>query len=348
MNAVTVPADQIVQPTPPDSETQRALPTPFVTKTYQMVEDPAVDDAISWKEDGCTFVVWRPAEFALDLLPKYFKHNNFSSFVRQLNTYGFRKIAPDRWEFSNDCFRRGEKRLLCDIHRRKISLPTVVVAVPPTVRASVPVAPAIPVNRARSPENRSGLSTNSGEVQVKQTNVSSSMPAGTTLGVTAELLEDNERLRKENRKLANELAQMKNICNVIHLMSKYATGQGSGHSPPEALELMPLSRILEEADEICAKSDEPLPSAATGSSAWYCEASPMLFGVSIGEKRCREEEDEDVQQPTKNNPPEVKIEPLDPVFRRQPWEDYRNVNGLQASMDCDGSTFGKWYVTCLG
>jgi heat shock transcription factor len=70
-----------------DAAGQRSLPTPFLTKTYQLVEDPAVDDVISWNEDGSTFVVWRPAEFARDLLPKYFKHNNFSSFVRQLNTY---------------------------------------------------------------------------------------------------------------------------------------------------------------------------------------------------------------------------------------------------------------------
>jgi heat shock transcription factor len=66
---------------------QRVLPTPFLNKTYQLVDDPAVDDVISWNADGSTFVVWRPAEFARDLLPKYFKHNNFSSFVRQLNTY---------------------------------------------------------------------------------------------------------------------------------------------------------------------------------------------------------------------------------------------------------------------
>lgn len=66
---------------------QRTVPTPFLTKTYQLVDDPAVDDVISWNDDGSTFVVWRPAEFARDLLPKHFKHSNFSSFVRQLNTY---------------------------------------------------------------------------------------------------------------------------------------------------------------------------------------------------------------------------------------------------------------------
>ena len=76
-----------------DAAGQRSLPTPFLTKTYQLEEDPAVDDVISWGEDGSTFVVWRPAEFARDLLPKYFKHNNFSSFVRQLNTY-VRALAP--------------------------------------------------------------------------------------------------------------------------------------------------------------------------------------------------------------------------------------------------------------
>ncbi|KAF4395336.1 hypothetical protein F8388_001723 [Cannabis sativa] len=68
-------------------DSHKSVPAPFLTKTYQLVDDPATDHIVSWGEDDTTFVVWRPPEFARDLLPNYFKHNNFSSFVRQLNTY---------------------------------------------------------------------------------------------------------------------------------------------------------------------------------------------------------------------------------------------------------------------
>jgi len=96
-------------------------PAPFLSKTYAVVSDPATASTVSWAPDGNSFVVWQPAEFARDVLPQYFKHNNFSSFVRQLNVYGFRKVHSDRWQFAHENFRRGKPELLIKIQRRKAS-----------------------------------------------------------------------------------------------------------------------------------------------------------------------------------------------------------------------------------
>lgn len=54
---------------------------------------------ISWEKDGIGFVVKDVVAFTKEILPKYFRHGNFSSFVRQvvadlfkLNMYDFHKV----------------------------------------------------------------------------------------------------------------------------------------------------------------------------------------------------------------------------------------------------------------
>uniref|UniRef100_A0A7S4AD44 HSF-type DNA-binding domain-containing protein n=2 Tax=Pseudo-nitzschia australis TaxID=44445 RepID=A0A7S4AD44_9STRA len=72
---------------------QHQLPL-FLSKTYHMI-DQCNQDVATWSATGDNFVVKNVEKFASDVLPKYFKHSNFSSFARQLNFYGFRKLRSD-------------------------------------------------------------------------------------------------------------------------------------------------------------------------------------------------------------------------------------------------------------
>ncbi|KAL5994776.1 hypothetical protein ACLOJK_024831 [Asimina triloba] len=178
-----------------EAQMMKGVPAPFLTKTYQLVDDPCTDHIVSWGDEDNTFVVWRPPEFARDLLPNYFKHNNFSSFVRQLNTYGFRKIVADRWEFANEFFKKGKQHLLSEIHRRKSSQH------PPQhhhhqYHESPPLI--IPGDRMggwfESPLPSPTLETND---------------------FLSALSEDNQRLRRRNSILISELTHMKKLYNDI-------------------------------------------------------------------------------------------------------------------------------------
>ncbi|EYU38612.1 hypothetical protein MIMGU_mgv1a009189mg [Erythranthe guttata] len=103
-------------PHPLESLYETPIP-PFLGKTFDLVDDPSLDSIISWGKKDNSFVVWDPIEFARMILPRHFKHRNFSSFVRQLNTY------VDKWEFASEGFVRGQRHLLKNIQRRKSSQP---------------------------------------------------------------------------------------------------------------------------------------------------------------------------------------------------------------------------------
>lgn len=172
-----------------DYMVRKSSPPPFLLKTYMLVDDPVTDHVVSWNSDGTGFVVWQPAEFARDLLPTLFKHSNFSSFVRQLNTYGFRKVATTRWEFCNDMFCKGKKNLLSKIRRRKS-----------WTNKAQPIAQTIKEQSENDQDH---------DQRSKSTSSTSSSSGYTSL------VDENKRLKEENWVLSSELSNLKNKCKEL-------------------------------------------------------------------------------------------------------------------------------------
>lgn len=70
----------------------------FLRKTFHLIEsltEKEGGEIASWTSDGKSFVVKDPDRFAAEAVPQCFNHHKFSSFVRQLNFYGFRKLKPE-------------------------------------------------------------------------------------------------------------------------------------------------------------------------------------------------------------------------------------------------------------
>ncbi|CAG8536873.1 11633_t:CDS:2 [Cetraspora pellucida] len=88
----------------------------------QMVEDQSIQHLISWAISGDVFSVSNPTEFSKTVLPQYFKHNNWQSFVRQLNINDMFHANPtsesQAWEFKHPEFRRGQLDALQKIKRK--------------------------------------------------------------------------------------------------------------------------------------------------------------------------------------------------------------------------------------
>ena len=99
---------------------QGQVPTSFLQKTYDILENPELDPIICWNETGTVFLVKNVTDFCDQVLPVYFKHSNYASFVRQLNMYDFHKVREGTWDnaFKHPLFIRGREDLLKEIKRK--------------------------------------------------------------------------------------------------------------------------------------------------------------------------------------------------------------------------------------
>merc|ERR1712137_1188636 len=101
-------------------------PAPFVRKTFDIVSDPSTNAIVCWSSSGSSFLVLEEHAFQKEVLPKYFKHDNLCSFIRQLNTYGFRKVSGSKdlnssqtvLEFEQPEFRKDRPDLLANLKRK--------------------------------------------------------------------------------------------------------------------------------------------------------------------------------------------------------------------------------------
>ena len=105
----------------------------FRLYTSRFLDQSDKTHLIRWSDDGESVTILDEDEFARSMIPELFKHNNYASFVRQLNMYGFHKKvgladnsmksnerkakAPS--EYHNPYFKRGKPDLLWLIKKPK-------------------------------------------------------------------------------------------------------------------------------------------------------------------------------------------------------------------------------------
>ena len=117
-----------VDKTPMEDFTTVDLPPPgtsvvaFISKLYELVNNPDTQNFISWSDEfnKKAIIIPDPVEFSKQILPKFFKHSNICSFVRQLNIYGFRKLETQTgFCFRHESFIADHPELLPNIQRKK-------------------------------------------------------------------------------------------------------------------------------------------------------------------------------------------------------------------------------------
>ncbi|XP_044613031.1 heat shock factor protein 2 isoform X2 [Equus asinus] len=169
----------------------------FLSKLWTLVEEAHTNEFITWSQNGQSFLVLDEQRFAKEILPKYFKHNNMASFVRQLNMYGFRKVVhidsgivkqerDGPVEFQHPYFKQGQDDLLENIKRK--------------VSSSKPEE-----NKIRQ-EDLTKIISSAQKVQIKQETIESRL---------SELKSENESLWKEVSELRAKHAQQQQVIRKI-------------------------------------------------------------------------------------------------------------------------------------
>jgi hypothetical protein len=65
----------------------------FSVKLHMILSNPDFQDIIGWLPHGRSWRILKQQAFEEKVIPLYFRHGRYSSFARQVNGWGFRRIT---------------------------------------------------------------------------------------------------------------------------------------------------------------------------------------------------------------------------------------------------------------
>lgn len=98
------------------------VPT-FPSKIYSILAHEEYSDIIQWMPHGRSWKILDARKFEANILPVFFDHSKITSFVRQANGWGFRRITKgaDRDSYYHEFFLRGLPHLCKRMRRPGVS-----------------------------------------------------------------------------------------------------------------------------------------------------------------------------------------------------------------------------------
>mmetsp|Transcript_53896 Transcript_53896/g.60217 ORF Transcript_53896/g.60217 Transcript_53896/m.60217 type:complete len:427 (-) Transcript_53896:256-1536(-) len=100
--------------------------TPFPWKLHIMLDAMEKNEGdksiVCWQPHGKAFMVHKPKDFVVEVMPHFFNQTKYASFQRQLNLYGFSRLThgPDKGAYYHHCFVRGKRDFCKGMVRQKI------------------------------------------------------------------------------------------------------------------------------------------------------------------------------------------------------------------------------------
>ena len=90
---------------------------------HAILTNPALADVVGWAPHGRSWRILKPRDFEIRVLPKYFEHSKFSSFVRQANGWGFRRMSEgyEKNAYYHEYFLRAMPWLCKKMRRPKVA-----------------------------------------------------------------------------------------------------------------------------------------------------------------------------------------------------------------------------------